>query len=291
MKVCDKMNIIKGCFLVRVRPILIFFEARIKPFAGSFLAHVILLGLFFLGGGLLAGESSDSFCGDQAGSLYVGEVMIVDAQASSPALAGEAAEQGQEKIEKVQKDTKPAPSSQLESNEKDTVQNLVLDNTKVKLKAESNSKVVKNKSQSLDNGKDKEQDSTGVENPGSGGTSRLAGDQAPGSTATASAGGGVPGSFGYSLDNVDQKPQIIKNCQVPYPRDARKQQINGHVLVRFHLDEQGKISNLHVKNSDPPGVFEACTLETVQKWQFSPAVKGGKQVPVWVELPIKFELR
>lgn len=103
------------------------------------------------------------------------------------------------------------------------------------------------------------------------------------------AGDGKP--FGFSLAEVNSKPGIVKRVSVVYPREARQKRVTGHVLVRFHLDETGAVSHLFVKSADPPGVFNENTLAAVRQWRFSPAKMGGKAVPVWVELPIEFDLR
>jgi protein TonB len=102
-------------------------------------------------------------------------------------------------------------------------------------------------------------------------------------------GGVLP--FGYSLTMVDTQPRVIRNAPVIYPKEARRQHISGHVLVRFHLDASGTVSHLHIKHAEPEGVFNESTLAAVRQWKFLPARSGGKAVSVWVELPVEFTLR
>ena len=89
---------------------------------------------------------------------------------------------------------------------------------------------------------------------------------------------------------VDTKPKVTHRVRVAYPEAARRKKITGQVILRFHLDEQGAISRLAVARAEPEGIFEDAALAAVQKWRFSPATKGGKSVPYWVELPIQFSL-
>jgi protein TonB len=117
---------------------------------------------------------------------------------------------------------------------------------------------------------------------GEGGSGALA---APGAAA------GDPEPFGFPFGAVNGKPKVVKSVRVVYPEEARKKGINGQVLVRFHLDEHGTISHLHVKSAQPPDIFNLNTLAAIRKWRFQPGVHDGKTVPVWVELPVEFELR
>jgi len=101
--------------------------------------------------------------------------------------------------------------------------------------------------------------------------------------------GGRP--FGFSLGQVSSKPKVVKSVPVVYPVEARKKRITGQVLVRFHLDEKGTISHLHIKSAEPANVFDQNTLAALRQWRFQPATHNKKAVPVWVELPLEFHLR
>ena len=119
-------------------------------------------------------------------------------------------------------------------------------------------------------------------------TDQAAGGSASG-TPAAVAGDGKP--FGFPVGEVSGKPKVIQSVPVVYPAEARKKRMNGQVLVRFHLDENGRVSHLHVKSAEPPDIFNQNTLAAIRRWRFQPAVHNSKTVPVWVELPVEFELR
>lgn len=89
---------------------------------------------------------------------------------------------------------------------------------------------------------------------------------------------------------VDSKPKVLRRVRVTYPEQARKRKINGQVLLRFLLDEKGAMSQLQVLRSEPSGIFDSAALTAVRKWKFAPAVRDGKPVPYWVELPLSFFL-
>jgi protein TonB len=96
--------------------------------------------------------------------------------------------------------------------------------------------------------------------------------------------------FGFSLGEVGEKPKVLERVQVAYPEEARRKNISGKVTVRFHLSAVGVISNLQIKSAVPPGLFDKNTLRALGQWRFRPAFLNGKAVPVWVELPIAFNL-
>ena len=97
--------------------------------------------------------------------------------------------------------------------------------------------------------------------------------------------------FGFSLSEVDSHPSVLRRVQPVYPETARSKKITGRVLLRFLLTENGDISHLHVKYAEPRDVFDNVSLAAVRQWRFAPARKDGRAVPVWVELPMQFDLR
>ena len=113
-----------------------------------------------------------------------------------------------------------------------------------------------------------------------------------GNAADSDKGGGSGASgFGYALNMVDTMPRVLKKGTAPYPESAKRKRLSGDVVVRFLLSEKGEISHVQVVHAEPPEVFNDAALATIQKWKFSPAIKDGKPVPVWVELPMHFSLR
>ena len=101
-----------------------------------------------------------------------------------------------------------------------------------------------------------------------------------------------PGTQGTGFSGaVDRKPRVISRSKVTYPDSARKRELTGHVLLRFHLDADGSVSQLQVVKAEPSGVFEEAALAAVRQWRFAPAMKDGRPVPYWVELPMPFLLK
>jgi protein TonB len=92
-------------------------------------------------------------------------------------------------------------------------------------------------------------------------------------------------------DKADTPPKTKKRGAFPrYPKLAREKKIVGFVVVMLLVDEQGKVLQVRVLKSQPPGVFDAAVDKAVRTWSFRPAVHKGRPVRVWVKQRIRFRL-
>jgi len=76
-----------------------------------------------------------------------------------------------------------------------------------------------------------------------------------------------------------------------YPEDAKQQNIQGRVIIRFCVTAKGGISQVSVLKGvspelDAEGIRVVNTLP-----EFKPGKQGGKPVPVWYMVPITFTLK
>jgi len=94
-----------------------------------------------------------------------------------------------------------------------------------------------------------------------------------------------------TADSVDTLPTPTTQVAAPYPARARSRGISGEVVLLLSIDERGRLLEVEVSESQPPGVFDAAALQTVRKWRFAPATYQGRAVAVTgVPLPIRFDL-
>ena len=95
---------------------------------------------------------------------------------------------------------------------------------------------------------------------------------------------------------VDQMPVSKVNLNtylsenLHYPREARTANIQGKVIVRFVVDEKGKISNSEIMKGIGGGCDEEALRVVKNMPQWTPGKQGGKTVKVWYTLPINFKL-
>jgi protein TonB len=93
----------------------------------------------------------------------------------------------------------------------------------------------------------------------------------------------APGTTDY-----DSPPVAVKQKRPRYPDKAFRAGIEGTVVVEFTVDVTGKPTNLKVIKSVPQ--LDEAAVETVKKWKFKPATKGGKPVAVVAHAPVGFRI-
>jgi protein TonB len=54
--------------------------------------------------------------------------------------------------------------------------------------------------------------------------------------------------------------------------------------------ENGRVSEVVVEQSAGFRDLDTAAVDAVKKWLFEPARRGKEAVPVWVMLPVRFEL-
>ena len=65
-----------------------------------------------------------------------------------------------------------------------------------------------------------------------------------------------------------------------YPPKAKRYKYVGQVIVKFGLDQQGKVTDPYVVASEPPGVFERAALKHVKSYKYKPPLLAGEPTHV-----------
>lgn len=78
--------------------------------------------------------------------------------------------------------------------------------------------------------------------------------------------------------------------RVRYPEEARRNGIQGTVIVRGLVDSKGKVRRTLIDRCDN-GLLEKAAVDAVMNTPFTPAYQGNKPVAVWVQIPVIFRLR
>lgn len=86
------------------------------------------------------------------------------------------------------------------------------------------------------------------------------------------------------LFNIEE----IQN-NIIYPEQARKDGIEGKVVIRALIDSQGKPTNIKVIYSDNT-ILDSAAIQAILKTTFTPATIADKPTSAWVTIPIKFKL-
>jgi protein TonB len=66
--------------------------------------------------------------------------------------------------------------------------------------------------------------------------------------------------------------------------------VEGHVDVRFVVDETGRVGDEELLADSPPGIFADAALRALRRWQFTPGRHAGRPVRVHMRIRIRFDL-
>jgi TonB family protein len=100
-----------------------------------------------------------------------------------------------------------------------------------------------------------------------------------------SASGIVPRKIGGGVS----APVLIYSAVPEYTEQAKKDKVDGTVLVNFWVDEQGMTKHVHVRRGVGDGLDEKA-VEAVNQYRFKPAMKGGKPVLVEMNSEVNFKI-
>jgi periplasmic protein TonB len=104
--------------------------------------------------------------------------------------------------------------------------------------------------------------------------------------------GGEVGGTGAALPRFpkpDVGPSPIRMPQPSYTREAIRNNVQGAVVLRVVIDEQGKVEVLQVLRSVPELDAEAIRM-VESRWRFQPATKNGRPVSTLSDLVVRFNL-
>ncbi len=107
--------------------------------------------------------------------------------------------------------------------------------------------------------------------------------------------GGVVGT-GFSSDegagaageSSNIKP--LDRVEPAFPKEASIKGIEGFVLVRFDVNEEGRPENISVVEADPRNMFEKEAKNAVRKWHYKPRLVSGVPTKV-IGQEIRFDFK
>jgi len=76
-----------------------------------------------------------------------------------------------------------------------------------------------------------------------------------------------------------------------YPPRSIELGQQGEVVVRVRLEPDGSAAEIKLWRSSGHGLLDRAALAAVHGWHFMPAMRGGRAVAAWVEIPVRFHLR
>jgi TonB family protein len=88
-----------------------------------------------------------------------------------------------------------------------------------------------------------------------------------------------PPKYGYFIPPT----VLVSQVEPVYPPQAKADKVQGVVLVRAHVDTEGRVEKVEVLSGDPR--LSQAALDAVQQWRYKPVVRGG--IPIEIDRTAK----
>jgi TonB family protein len=119
------------------------------------------------------------------------------------------------------------------------------------------------------------------------------GASGPPAAPAATAGSAKPASAGdgeiLKVGGDVKEPVQLTSVPPAYPEEARKNRVQGRVLLEAVVDEKGNVANVGTLESPDPALADAA-VEAVKRWTYKPATLKGKPVKVRMTITVNFRL-
>ncbi|MEH6632559.1 MAG: TonB family protein [Halopseudomonas aestusnigri] len=76
-----------------------------------------------------------------------------------------------------------------------------------------------------------------------------------------------------------------------YPKRAKRKRLQGQVILRARVDEQGSVEHIVIWQSSGYKLLDKAAEKAMWDWQFTPAKQAGIRTASWVEFPVNFAIR
>ena len=80
------------------------------------------------------------------------------------------------------------------------------------------------------------------------------------------------------------------NENIQYPEKAKKKKIEGTVMLRFIIEEDGTVGNVWVRDGPKKGGLREEAIRVIKLTKWEPANQNGKVVRAYYVYPIVFKL-
>ena len=85
-------------------------------------------------------------------------------------------------------------------------------------------------------------------------------------------------------------PVLVQEIKPQYPMGARRAGIEGSSQLKIQVLPDGSVGEMQLVKSAGDSSLDEAAQKAVKQWKFKPGRSGGKAVPVWMTLSVKFEL-
>lgn len=97
------------------------------------------------------------------------------------------------------------------------------------------------------------------------------------------------GEWIYTGREVDVKARLLTKPEPSYTAEARKNEISGTVVLKVIFAKTGQVTNIRTVSGLPYGLTDQA-IKAAKKIKFTPAMKNGQPVSMWMQLEYNFSL-
>lgn len=98
----------------------------------------------------------------------------------------------------------------------------------------------------------------------------------------------APASAGSTAGAADTPPTPLETPAPTYPAEAMRRGLGGQVRLRVTVAADGSVERLELAEGSGHRELDRAALETVRRWRFRPAQRGGQAVAAEVIVPLEF---
>lgn len=100
----------------------------------------------------------------------------------------------------------------------------------------------------------------------------------------------IGGNEIYEISDIHAMPVLLNlnDVQPDYPDVAKKAGLTGRVILKFKINVDGSVSDVHVLEGDE--IFRQPAIDAVTRFRYKPAERDARPVAVWMTMPFKFVL-
>lgn len=93
----------------------------------------------------------------------------------------------------------------------------------------------------------------------------------------------------YSAREVDVHPRALQAIEPDYPAEADRRKLSGMVRLQLKVEADGRVSDVDVVSSTPPGAFDESAIRAFRDARFEPAQKSGRPVRALVMIEVRYD--
>lgn len=89
-------------------------------------------------------------------------------------------------------------------------------------------------------------------------------------------------------EEMDQPSPLGDVIPIEYPLEMWDQGVEGETVLRVRVNELGEVDSVTVVETSGHEALDSAATEGARGMRFNPARRGGRDVSVWVSIPVHF---